>query len=337
MSAGSDKYKSHLVIHHQFGKLFELVCLLSTWFGLVVLASLLLGVSLQAAGWLDWQFLTSPDSYKPEKAGVFIGLVGTLWLITFTGIITVPLGIGAAIYLEEYSSDSLLTQAIRVNISNLAGVPSIVYGILGLAAFVRMFGIFPTNTGEALYQFSIPLGFMSLDIPIPFGRSLFAGALTLSLLILPVVIIASQEALRAVPPSIRHASIALGATRWQTIRYQVLPASLPGIATGVILALSRAMGETAPVIMIGALTYSKYAPGNIGSLMDLVQTPQRLADVPFDIFTTIPLLIFNWAVRPQAEFQHVAAAAILVLLFVLLSMNAVAIYIRYRFQTKIRW
>lgn len=339
MTVGSDqnRYSSHLAFRHQFGRLFEILCLLSTWFGLVVLAVLLLGVSFQAAGWLDWQFLTSPDSYKSEKAGVFAGLLGSIWLILFTAIFTIPVGIGAAVYLEEYSNDNLLTQTIRVNLSNLAGVPSIVYGILGLAVFVRMFGIFPTNAGEALYVWPIPLGIMTLAIPIPFGRSLLAGSLTLSLLILPVVIIASQEALRSIPPTIRHASLALGATRWQTIRHQVLPAAMPGIATGVILALSRAMGETAPVIMIGALTYSKYAPGNIDSFMDIFQSPQKLAEVPFDSFTTIPLLIFNWAVRPKAEFQHVAAAAILVLLFVLLSMNAVAIYIRYRFQTKIRW
>jgi phosphate transport system permease protein len=211
-------------------------------------------------------------------------------MMTLTAAISFPLGVGAAIYLEEYAPRSWITRLLQTNISNLAGVPSIVYGILGLAIFVRSFGL---------------------------GRSVLAGAATLALLVLPVVIIAAQEALKAVPRSLREASYGVGATKWQTIRYQVLPVALPGILTGTILSLSRAIGETAPLIMIGALTFIAFSPTS-----------------PMDPFTVLPIQIFNWAAKPQAEFHELAAAAIIVLLVVLLVMNAGAIVLRNKFQKR---
>jgi phosphate transport system permease protein len=229
-----------------------------------------------------------------------------------------------------------------LNISNLAGVPSIVYGILGLTVFVRMFGLFAEAS-----TVSIPLGFGSLDIPLPLGKSMLSGALTLSLLILPVVIIASQEALRAVPQSIRHGSLALGATKWQTIWNQVLPAALPGIMTGVILALSRAIGETAPIIVVGAASYIRFIPGrpsvvvdgrNVESAAAYLTDPQNLLDVPSDQYTAMPLQIYEWVSNtPDPEFKNIAAAAIIVLLAVLLLMNGLAVYIRYHFSKKLDW
>ncbi len=210
--------------------------------------------------------------------------------MALTAGISFPLGVGAAIYLEEYAPRNWFTRLLQTNISNLAGVPSIVYGILGLAIFVRFFG---------------------------FGRSVVAGAATLALLILPVVIIASQEALKAVPNSLREASYGVGATKWQTIRHQVLPVALPGILTGTILSLSRAIGETAPLIMIGALTFIAFAPTS-----------------PMDPFTVLPIQIFNWTAKPQADFHDLAAGAILVLLVVLLVMNAAAIVLRNRYQKR---
>lgn len=326
-------YTARLVGRHRLGRIFQGICLLATSFGLVVLVVLLVGIMWQAAGWLDWGFLTSYDSRHPEQAGILAGLWGSLWLVALTAIISVPIGVGAAIYLEEFAADNWLTRIIKVNLANLAGVPSIVYGILGLTVFVRMFGAFQ----GAERVLAVSLGFAVLRIPLPLGGTVIAGALTLSLLILPIVIIAAEEALRAVPPSIRHASYALGATEWQTVRHQVLPAATPGIATGVILALSRAIGETAPLVMIGALTYVAFTPGNIESPADLVRNPQGVLEAPFDDFTAIPLQIFNWVLYPETEYQHTAAAGILVLLIVLLVMNGTAIYIRHRFQTKLRW
>jgi phosphate transport system permease protein len=267
---------------------FKWLCAALTGMGVVLLAVLLYQVARQGFGWLDWQFLTSFPSRFPVKAGIKSALVGTLWLIGLTACFSIPVGVAAAIYLEEYGGRGRLSRFIEVNIANLAGVPSIVYGILGLAVFVR--------------------GLM-------LGRSLLAGSLTMSLLILPVIIIASREAIRAVPMSIRHAAFALGATRWQTVRHHVLPAALPGILTGVILALSRAIGETAPLIMTGALTYVAFVPEGI-----------------LDDFTALPIQIFNWAARPQPEFHELAAAGIIVLLVVLLLMNATAVWIRQRSQ-----
>jgi phosphate transport system permease protein len=307
--------------------------MVSTWFGIGALLILLIGVAWQATGWLDWGFITNFDSRHPEEAGIQAGLWGSLWLILYTTIFSVPVGVGAALYLEEYASDNWLRRLIQINLANLAGVPSIVYGILGLTVFVRMFGVFGTHGKFA----EISLLFFDVKIPLPLGRTVISAALTLSLLILPVVIVAAQEALRAIPSSIRQASYAVGATQWQTIRYQVLPAATSGILTGVILAISRAIGETAPLVMIGALTYVAFTPGDISSPGDLITNPSGIVEAPFDTFTALPIQIFNWVSRPKTEYQHVAAAGILVLLAVLLVLNALAIYLRHRFQQRIRW
>ena len=333
MSNRDRAFESRLAARHRLGWVFESVCMMSTWFGIGVLVVLLIGVVWQAVGWLDWGFLTSFDSRHPEQAGVLAGLWGSLWLILFTTMFSVPTGVGAALYLEEYASNSWLKRLIQVNLSNLAGVPSIVYGILGLTVFVRMFGLFGSQTKIA----EVSLIFVKIQIPLPLGRTVIAAALTLSLLILPVVIVAAQEALRAVPASIRQASYALGATQWQTIRHQVLSAATPGILTGVILAVSRAIGETAPLVMIGALTYVAFTPGDIASPTDLITNPNGIVEAPFDTFTALPIQIFNWVSRPKTEYQHVAAAGILVLLAVLLVMNGAAILLRHRFQKRIRW
>lgn len=327
------------------GLLFAALCSAATWISCAILAVLLAAVVVMAWGWLDWQFLTSYDSRKPADAGVLAGIWGTFWLISFTILFSVPVGIGAAIYLEEYASDNWLTRLIRVNLANLAGVPSIVYGILGLTVFVRMFDIFAAGgLAESLAGYridGIPL-WTSADgqlvrIPLPFGRSVIAGSLTLSLLILPIIIVASQEALRAIPSSLRHASLALGATKWQTIRHQVLPAGLPGMLTGVILAISRAIGETAPLVMIGAFTVVFFSPGNIETPQQLLTDPAGLVQAPFDKFTVLPMQVFNWARQTKADFQHVSAAAILVLLTALLFLNGIAITIRQRFSKHMRW
>lgn len=266
---------------------------LASWVCILVLAVLLIEILRQGIAWLDIQFLTSFPSRFAERAGIKAALWGTVWLIALVALISIPVGVGAAIHLEEYARPGRLSTIIEINIANLAGTPSIVYGILGLAIFVRWMAL---------------------------GRSLIAGALTMSLLILPVTIIASREAIRAVPNSIRLASFALGATRWQTIYHHVIPAALPGILTGIILALSRAIGETAPLVMIGALSYVAF-------------TPQG----PMDSFSALPIQIFNWASRPQKEFYGLAGAAIIVLLVVLLAMNSVAILLRARAQRAGRW
>lgn len=322
---------------------FSLVCFAATWASVVILAVLLVAITKNAIGWLDWEFLTSFDSRRPKAAGILSGILGTCWVIGLTILFSVPIGVGAAIYLEEYGGDTWLTRLIQVNLSNLAGVPSIVYGILGLTVFVRFFGFFDHNgfirrwtgwTAEGLFWSEHYGAYL---IPIPFGRTVIAGAMTLTLLILPVVIVASQEALRAVPPSLRHASLALGATRWQTIRSQVLPAALPGILTGVILAISRAIGETAPLVMLGAMTFVFFAPGNVDSLQFVAEHPEGLVKAPFDTFTVLPIQIFNWVRQAKPEFKNVAAAGIVVLLIILLALNAIAILIRNRSQRHLRW
>lgn len=272
-------------------RLFELLCILALVFSLATLAALLFNVISDGAGRLSWQFLTSYPSRFPERAGILPALVGSIYVIGLTALLAVPIGIAAAIYLEEYGTSGRMARLIEINISNLAGVPSIIYGLLGLGLFVRALAM---------------------------GRSVLAGASTLALLVLPVVILSTREALRAVPKSQREASLALGATQWQTIQYQVLPAALPGVFTGIILALSRAIGETAPLITIGALTYVPFIP-------DGIHSP----------FTVLPIQIFNWVSRPQAAFAANAAAGILVLLVVLLAMNGAAILIRDRYQRRV--
>ena len=275
------------------GVLFKGVLLFSLLIGFATLFVLLLTVAQDGFGKLSWGFITSFPSSLPSRAGIQSPLVGTIYLMLLVAVITVPIGIGAALYLEEFADRTRwYNRAIELNIQNLAAVPSIVYGILGLAFLVRG--------------------------PIGMGRALLAGALTLSLLVLPIVIIASREAIRSVPPSIREGALALGATRWQTIWRQVLPASIPGIATGSILALSRAIGETAPLILIGAIVFVPFNPSSV-----------------MDQFTALPIQIFNWTSRPQQDFKLLAAAAILVLLALLLTMNALAIWLRNKYQR--RW
>ncbi len=325
-----ESFDSELARRHRYGMIFEWVCWLATWGSVVILGVLIATMAWQAMGWLTPKFLVSMPRRNPADAGILPGIVGTFWLILLTAVLSVPLGVGAAIYLEEYSKPTLLTKFIQLNIANLAGVPSIVYGILGFTAFVRMFGL-------AKSEYLINLGIGSLQLTLPFGRTVISGALTLALLSLPVVIIASQEALRSVPPSLRHASLALGATKWQTIWHQVLPSALPGMMTGVILAMSRAIGETAPLVAIGAATYITFTPGRLNSVSEAFTRPDKLAQVPFDSFTTIPMQIYGWINEAKPEFQHVAAAAILVLLVILLISNGLAIFIRQHFQKKVRW
>jgi phosphate transport system permease protein len=271
---------------------FQAIALAVLVVALGSLAVLVCTVWNEGSGRLDWQFLTSFPSRRAENAGILHAIAGSLYVIALTAALALPIGVAAAVYLEEYGGRSRVARFIELNIANLAAVPSIIYGLLGLGLFVRAMGM---------------------------GRSVLAGAATLALLALPVVILSTREALRTVPSSIREGSYALGATKWQTIWYQVLPMALPGILTGLILSLSRAIGETAPLITIGALTYIPFAPDSIWSP-----------------FTVLPIQIFNWVSRPQAAFQENAAAGILVLLALLLTMNAIAIVLRDRFQRKVR-
>jgi phosphate transport system permease protein len=318
---------------HVLDRLFEWSCAFATWFGLGVLVVLLAGVLWQGATWLSWSFFANYDSRHPQEAGVLAGLWGSAWLVALAALFAVPVGIGAAIFLEEYAKEGWLRTVLEVNLSNLAGVPSIVYGILGMAVFVKMLGIF----GNRPKVFELTLPFATLTVPLPFGRTIIAGALTLALLVLPIVIVASREALRAVPLSIRQASYALGATHWQTIRHQVLPAAMPGILTGVILSISRAIGETAPLLMVGAAVYVASSPGGIETPLDVFRNPQGLLQAPFDSFTALPVQIFNWVSRPEAEYRHVAAAAIIVLLALLQVFNVAASVARSRMSRRARW
>ncbi len=273
-------------------RVFRGIIVFCTLTGIGMLALLLYDVAADGADVLSWDFITSFPSAFPDKAGIESPLMGTIWLMVVCAAFIIPVGVATAIYLEEYADrNRWWNRFIEVNIQNLAAVPSIVYGILGLAFLVRG--------------------------PLELGRVVLAGGLTLGLLVLPVVIIASREAIRAVPPSIREGSMALGATQWQTIRKQVLPAAIPGIATGIILALSRAIGETAPLILVGAASFVAFNPESLDSA-----------------YTALPLQIFEWISRPQPEFQLLAAAGIIVLLLLLMSMNAVAIWLRNRYEQK---
>jgi phosphate transport system permease protein len=283
------------VIKNMAGRLvknnfFKFLFFLATVFGLIVLVVLLYRIFTQAIGWLDMDFLQNFASRRPEEAGIKAALIGSLWLMVIVAPLSLILGVGTAIYLEEYAKKNRFTDFIQTNISNLAGVPSIVFGLLGLTVFVR-----------------------GMDL----GRSVISAGLTMSLLVLPVIVVAAQEAIRAVPNQLREASYGMGATKWQTIYRVVLPAAIPGILTGSILALSRAIGETAPLVVIGIPTFIAYLPKSI-----------------FDTFTVMPMQIYNWTGRPQEEFQHVAAAGIVVLLFVLIVMNSIAVFIRNKFQKR---
>ena len=312
---------------------FSLLCRLATYSSLAVLVVLLGSVLYNAVGHLSFDFIGKFNSVDPEKAGMLAGLWGSFWMILFTAIFSVPIGVGSAVYLEEFAGDNFITRLIKVNLANLAGVPSIVYGMLGLTVFVRMFGVFGTGTDQIRV-----INLMGMvRIPFPLGDCVLAGALTMSLVILPIVIIASQEALRAIPSSIRFASLALGATRWQTVSQQVVPAALPGMATGVILAISRAVGETAPLIMIGALTVARFTPADITSPVQLITEPRSVLQTPFEQFTAMPIEIFHWAKQPGDDFRPVAASGIVVLLIVLLVINGIAVFIRQKASKNMRW
>lgn len=287
-------------------RVFSFVGLSVTVIGVVILLILILDIFVDGMSRLTWQFLTSYPSRKPEEAGILSAWVGTVWIMVLTGLIAFPLGVMAGIYLEEYGKKNWLTNLIEINIANLAGVPSIIYGLLGLGLFVRA---------------------LALD------RSVISGAATLAILVMPIIILSTREAVRAVPFSIREASYALGATRWQTIQSQVLPAAMPAILTGTILAMSRAIGETAPLITIGALTYVAFLPTSPVSSEFPYITIQGL----FDAFSVLPIQIFNWVSRPQKGFFEDAAAGIIVLLIITFIMNGIAVWLRHKYQKGIRW
>ena len=286
----ADQWNPRMGRRRRYGAIFRYATIVSTALGLLVLVVLITDVVRRGAGEIDLHFLTSFPSRFPVKAGLRTALLGTFWMIAMTALISFPIGVGSAIYLEEYAPESRLKRFIQINIANLAGVPSVVYGLLGLGLFVRNLAL---------------------------GRSILAGSLTMSLLILPIIIVASREALRAVPVSLREGALALGASRWQMVRRTVLPAALPGVLTGTILALARAIGETAPLITIGALTYIAFDPNG-----------------PMDLFTVLPIQIFNWVSLPQREFASLAAGGIVVLLVVLLLANLAAVVLRNRFERR---
>lgn len=329
-SLGIAKYKENISNRNRAEKIFNIILLFSVLFGLFMLTVLLIDIAVEGFSWVRPELFNNYHSRKPENAGMKSAIAGSLIVIGLTGLFSFPIGVGAAIYLEEYAPQNKLTGFINLNINNLAGVPSIVYGMLGLVVFGRMFGLF--KEGSWLVDFfKIPIesgaiggwnfnlfGIPWLEIHLPFGRSMVAGSLTMTLLILPVVIIAAREAIRAVPPSIREGGYALGTTKWHVIKSLVLPIAFPGILTGMILSLSRAIGETAPLIIMGAFTYVPFLPRSV-----------------WDQFTVIPIQIYNWITLPQAEYRvHLAAAGILVLLLILFVMNGIAIYLRKKFEIK---
>jgi phosphate transport system permease protein len=301
-----DDIKGIIAKHKFYDGIFAVVGLIGLFVGLVTLTALILDLAVDGVPRLSWQFFTEFPSRFADKAGILSAWVGTTLVMIVTAATAVPLGVAAGVYLEEYAPKNWFTALIEINIANLAAVPSIVYGLMALGLFVYQFG---------------------------FGQSILTAGLTLALLILPMVIIATRESIRSIPSPIREASYALGATKWQTVRDHVLPYSTGGILTGVIIALSRAIGESAPLITIGALTFIAFLPA-----------PPVTAEPPFvsfqwlmDPFTVMPIQMFNWVSRPQAEFHLNAAAAGLVLLVMTLVMNGIAIYIRYRFRKRIKW
>jgi phosphate transport system permease protein len=287
------RFEPDLMRRKLAGTLFYGACVFAIVVLLVALLALLFEVLRQGLPWLNANFLTSPPSSRPARAGIFPALLGSLELGIMVGLMAFPVGIAAAVYLAEYASDSRVNRLLQTNIGNLAGVPSIIYGILGLGVFVRLAGLGPT---------------------------VFAGALTLTLLILPIVIIASIEALKAVPGSQREGAYALGATRWQVVRRSVLPAAAPGIMTGIILAMARAVGEAAPLIVIGAFTFVTFIPNPFAGQ-----------------YTVLPIQIYGWAIRPQDDFQGISAAAIIVILALILILNALALVVRARLSRHIQW
>jgi phosphate transport system permease protein len=293
VTASSAEQPSNLAGRKTKASVVQGLLFVVTALAIVILAALLWDIISSGARWLSLDLLTNTPSRKPENAGLRPALLGTLWVIGLTALFAFPVGVGAAVYLEEYAPNNRWTRLLKTNIANLAGIPSIVYGLLGLGVFVSLLAL---------------------------GRTVISGALTMALLILPVIIIASQEAIRAVPPSLRQAAFALGATRWQVARDHVIPAAMPGILTGIILSISRAMGETAPLLVVGAAAYVTFNPTGLMSS-----------------YTALPMQIYEWARRPQQEFQDLAAAAIIVLLVLLLMLNATAIYLRQRFARNVKW
>jgi len=287
------RWRPRLATRSRSGRAFLLLCYAATAIGILSLVVLLADTAIKGAPQLSWEFLTSYPSRFAARSGVLAAAVGTLYLALIVIVVSFPLGIATAIYLEEYAQPGLLNRIVQTNIGNLAGVPSIIYGMLGLAVFVRA---------------------LSLQ------RSLLAGGLTIAVLVLPIVIINAQEAIRAVPSSLRHASLALGATRWETVWHHVLPAALPGILTGTILALSRAIGEAAPIILISSIAFIAFLPDGL-----------------LDSFTILPIQIFIWVSKPQEAFHAIAASAILVLLALLLTLNAIAIFVRDRSRRSAQW
>jgi phosphate transport system permease protein len=273
-----------------WNQVFKVIFFIATLFGLFVLGILLYRIFTQGSGYLSLDFLQNLPSRKPERAGIKTALIGTVWLVGVVAPVSLLIGVGTALYLEEYAKKNRFTDFIQVNISNLAGVPSIVFGLLGLTLFVRAFAL---------------------------GTSVLAAGLTMSLLVLPVIIVASQEAIRSVPKELREASFGMGATKWQTIVRVVLPAAIPGILTGGILALSRAIGETAPLVVLGLPLFIAFLPKTV-----------------FDTFTVLPMQIYNWTSRPQEEFHALAAAGIIILLVMLIIMNSIAVLIRNKFQKR---
>jgi phosphate transport system permease protein len=291
---GGQDFKTSMSTRYGLDRLFTGVVTVAALVGVAVLVVLLVDVIRDGSGMLSAGFLTSfPSQIFPQNGGIYPALIGSLWLLGLTALISVPLGLGAAVYLEEYAEDTLINRVIEINISNLAGVPSIIYGLLGLGIFVQLLG------------------------PVTGGRSVLTGALTLSLLILPVIIVATREALRAIPASIREGGYALGATRWEVIRSHLLPMALPGALTGVILALSRAIGEAAPILVVGVALYQTY-----------------ITRTPFEGYMALPTQIYDWISRPQQIFQDSAAAGIVVIMAVLLVANSFAIVLRNRYQKR---
>ncbi len=290
---GAERYRPRLSRRQKFSQVWRWIFFGSTALAIVLLGMLLYSIAAPGIPWLSWHLITDMPSRIPERAGMNSAIWGSLWVVSGSAVVSFILGLGTAIYLEEYAEKNRWTSLIQTNIANLAGVPSIVYGLLGLIVFVDWMRM---------------------------GRSVAAGALTMALLILPVVVISSREAIRAVPPSLREASYGLGATKWQTVRHHVLPTAFPGILTGIILSMSRAIGETAPLLVVGGASQVLFRPSD-----------------PGDPFMVMPLQIYNWTGRPQEEFEQLAAAAIIVLMIVLLIMNSIAIGLRQHFSKKTRF
>ncbi len=295
-----------IIKHKRWDLIFAIVGVLALMVGVLTFVSLFAGMAIDGAHRLSWDFFINFPSRRPEQAGILSAWVGSTLVMLVTAVTAVPLGVAGAVYLEEYAPKNWMTDIIEINVTNLAGVPSIVYGLLALGLFVYQFG---------------------------FGQSILSAGLTLALLILPVVIVATREAIRSIPAVIREGAYALGATKWQTTADHILPYSIPGILTGVIIGMARAIGETAPIITIGALTFIAFLP----PAPFTGDPPAGPFDWLFAPFTVMPIQMFNWTSRPEAAFHQNAAAAGLVLVVMTLSMNALAIYVRYRLRKNIKW